>query len=71
MLEGLRGRAALDGFRGMPGVSIPALAEIVARLGEFAADHADAIEEIDINPLICDGERILAVDALIVRRDRG
>ena len=32
----------------------------------FAADHRDVIAELDINPLICAGDQITAVDALIV-----
>ena len=31
-------------------------------------DHRDAIAELDVNPLICAGDRITAVDALIVPR---
>ncbi len=67
MLHRLKGRAALEGFRGSAPVDIAALAEIVARASEFIADHADEVAELDINPLICDGARILAVDALIVK----
>jgi len=43
-----------------------ALAEIICRVSEFAADQADLIAELDVNPLICNGTRIIAVDALIV-----
>ncbi len=67
MLDRLKGRAALHGFRGSPPVDIAALAGIIARASEFIADHAGEVAEIDINPLICDGARILAVDALIVK----
>jgi len=41
---------------------------VVARLSEFAADQQERIAELDVNPLICSGGRITAVDALIVRR---
>jgi acetyltransferase len=36
----------------------------------FAADHAEAIEEIDLNPVIVHaaGEGLTIVDALIVKR---
>jgi acetyl-CoA synthetase len=67
-LRKLRGASLLDGFRGMPAVSLAALADVLARLSEFAADHAETIAEVDVNPLICAAERIVAVDALIVRR---
>lgn len=66
LLDQLKFRAALDGFRGTPPVDRAALADIVARASVFIADHAARIAEIDINPLICTGARILAVDALIV-----
>ncbi|WP_226577541.1 acetate--CoA ligase family protein [Acuticoccus sediminis] len=66
MLGRLRGRAILEGFRDLPAVDVERLADIVARVSEFAADHAGAIAELDVNPLICRGTDIIAVDALIV-----
>ena len=44
------------------------LAEVICRVAAFAADHRDTVAELDVNPLICAGDRITAVDALIVRR---
>ena len=44
------------------------LADIVVRLSEFVADQRELIAELDVNPLICNGSRILAVDALIIRK---
>ena len=67
MLHGLKGSAMLRGFRGMAPVDIVALADLVGRVSEFIADHAGAVAEIDVNPLICAGPRILAVDALIYK----
>jgi len=39
-------------------------------LSRFAADHADLIEEIDLNPVIVypQGRGLSVVDALIVKR---
>jgi acyl-CoA synthetase (NDP forming) len=68
MLHGLKARRALEGFRGMEPVDLPRLAEVIARISEFAADQHDRIAELDVNPLICAGSRIIAVDALIVRQ---
>ena len=42
--------------------------DIIRRVSELAADEREQIAEIDVNPLICAGERQVAVDALIVRR---
>ena len=66
-LRGLKGRALLEGFRGAPAVGVDALADVICRLSELAADQSDRIAELDVNPLICAGDRIVAVDALIVR----
>jgi len=68
LLGQLRGATLFRGFRGMPPVNLDLLAEIVARLSEFAADQADLLEEFDVNPLICAGDQVVAVDALMVRR---
>jgi len=64
----LKGQAALTGFRGSEPVDLAALSGIVARLSELADDQKERITELDVNPLICSGGRITAVDALIVRR---
>jgi acyl-CoA synthetase (NDP forming) len=68
MLERLKGYRLLTGFRGSRSVDLDALAGVVARISELAADLAGEIAEMDVNPLRCDGARIVAVDALISKR---
>jgi hypothetical protein len=68
MLERLQGAALLHGFRGSEPVDIEKLCDVIGRLSEFAADTQDLIAELDVNPLICAGSRIVAVDALLIRR---
>jgi acyl-CoA synthetase (NDP forming) len=68
MLDRLKAVSLLRGFRGSPPVDLDALADIIGRVSEFIADHIDAVSELDLNPLICIGKRLVAVDALIVRR---
>lgn len=68
MLAQLKGQRALDGFRGAAPVDRRQLAEVIARISEFAADQRDRIAELDVNPLICAGERIVAVDALVAQQ---
>jgi acyl-CoA synthetase (NDP forming) len=65
MLTRLKGAALLTGFRGSQPLDVDRLAEVICRLSEFAADQADSIAELDVNPLICSSDRIVAVDALI------
>jgi acetate---CoA ligase (ADP-forming) len=69
LLGELRGAALLDGLRGAPPADRPALAELIAALSRFAADHADGIDEIDLNPVIVhpQGQGLTVVDALIVK----
>ncbi len=66
MLRSLKGIKLLEGFRGMEAVNIDRLAGIISQVSRFAADHRNQVAELDINPLICAGNRIIAVDALIV-----
>jgi acetyltransferase len=70
LIRRLRGAALLDAHRGQPAADIPALAELVVRLSQFAADHADTIKEIDLNPILVHpaGQGATVVDALIVKR---
>ncbi len=67
MIDKLKGSVLLKGFRKMPKVDLDKLADIIVRVSEFAADQRDRITELDINPLICGADRIVAVDALIAR----
>jgi acyl-CoA synthetase (NDP forming) len=67
LLDGLKLRRLLDGYRGSRPVDMDRLAEIVARFSVLAAELGGLIAEIDVNPLIAT-EEILALDALIVAK---
>ena len=67
MIDRLKGRKLLDGFRGSVPVDVDRLAALVCRVSAFIADHREQVSEIDINPVICSAGRLVAVDALIVR----
>ena len=71
MLERLRHAAILEGARDLPAVDRVALAETVVRVSEFLADHSESVAELDINPVICRGSDITAVDALIIAHRTG
>jgi acyl-CoA synthetase (NDP forming) len=66
MIDEIQGRAMLDGVRGAPPSDVNALAEALSRLSVFAAENADRVETIDVNPFIVLPEGAVAVDALIV-----
>ena len=52
----------LQGYRGQPPAKIEAVAEMLIRLGQLAADHPE-VRELDINPLLADAVGIIALDA--------
>jgi acyl-CoA synthetase (NDP forming) len=68
MLESLKGFKLLQGYRGAPAADLDAVCEAIVRISEFAADHADQIEEVDVNPLLARSDGAIALDALIVMR---
>jgi acetyltransferase len=70
MLDEIKGSKMLDGYRGQAGADRAALAQAIARLSGLAVKfHAD-IEELDINPLVVKGDRVLALDALITLKQK-
>ncbi|MCW5633465.1 MAG: acetate--CoA ligase family protein [Rubrivivax sp.] len=70
MIAEVKGRVLLAGVRGQPAADEEALAQAITALSVYAAAHAEAIESIDINPLVVlpKGRGVLALDALIVPR---
>lgn len=72
MVFDLKGRAVLEGTRGRGPYDLPALFTALARLSQFAAAYADAIESVDVNPFLVrpEGKGAIALDALIVPRQR-
>jgi acyl-CoA synthetase (NDP forming) len=71
LLRELRAFRLLDGYRGLPKADLVLLCDIVCRASEFIADQSELVGEFDLNPLICNGNSITAVDALIVRKATG
>jgi acetate---CoA ligase (ADP-forming) len=70
LLDGLQVRRLLDGVRGAPSADIDSVARVVVRLSELALDLGDALEALDLNPLIAAPQGCMAVDALVVPRPR-
>lgn len=70
LIRSLKGAKLLEGVRGEPPADLEALADLMVKLSRFAADAADRIEEIDLNPVLVHaaGEGVSVVDALIVGR---
>jgi acyl-CoA synthetase (NDP forming) len=66
MIGEIKSAPLLTGYRGQPALAVEALADAISRISWLAADHAERIAEIDVNPLFVDRKRAVAADALIV-----
>jgi len=69
LLGSLRGHAVLTGGRGSQPVDLKAVARMARRLSEFALAAGPALVVAELNPVLCAGERVEALDALIITRD--
>ena len=67
-LRRLRIAPVLAGSRGQPAADLGAIADAIAGLSHLACDLGDALEALDINPLICAPAGPVAVDALLIPR---
>jgi succinyl-CoA synthetase beta subunit len=61
----IRGRKILGPIRGMPPADVEALAGILVTLGRIGLEQ-DRIKEIDVNPVILNQGKPVAVDALVI-----
>jgi hypothetical protein len=66
LINCLRGRPLLDGFRGGPPADVDGLARIVSVVSRGLV--GSGIQEVEINPLVWAGTEWVAVDWLVVPR---
>jgi acyl-CoA synthetase (NDP forming) len=71
MLGELRGCRILDGYRGGTRCDRQAIAEVVAAIGDAAMALGPDLAALEINPLLVDGSRVEALDALVLFQDSG
>ncbi len=65
MIEQTRIYEALKGVRGMPAVDMAALETLLVNFSRLIVEQP-WIKEIDINPLLASGDRLIALDARVV-----
>lgn len=65
MLGDIRAHKLLDSVRGKPAADRAALAGILCALSRLGLERPE-VAEVDINPILLDGARPVAVDALVV-----
>jgi len=65
MIREIKSHKILDAFRGQPPVDVDVLCHALVSIGEIGMKF-DQVKEIDVNPLIINGDQPVAVDALVV-----
>ncbi|MGD0114640.1 MAG: acetate--CoA ligase family protein [Dehalococcoidia bacterium] len=65
MVQEIKGRPLLDGYRGQEPADVAALEKLLLRLSEFVEAHPE-IAELDLNPIFAYKDGAVAVDARII-----
>jgi acetate---CoA ligase (ADP-forming) subunit beta len=66
MLNSLKARVLLEGYRGRPVLSRATLIGLVRRFSDLAMEFGDEVASIDLNPVICSETRTVVADARIM-----
>jgi hypothetical protein len=70
MISEVKGLALVRGYRGLPRGDIAALARAVAAMSRLALIEAQAVVEAEINPLMVCAEGVVAVDGLVILKEK-
>src|ERR687885_679416 len=70
MIENLKGKQILKGFRGSDRVNIDVLSNALVNIGKLGIDMAPYYESIDFNPVIIYPNDYCVVDAKIILREK-
>ena len=69
MIDSLKGRNILRGYRGSEPVNIEALTDLLIRFSALVIDLESHIQSIDLNPVLCSRDRCIIADARIILND--
>ncbi len=69
MLGELRGLPLLTGARGQAAADLAALARVIAAIGDAAWSLGSSLRSLEVNPLWVSGDRIEALDLLVVTEE--
>jgi acyl-CoA synthetase (NDP forming) len=70
LLDNLRIRPLLDGWRGSPAVDVEALVDVIVGFATLAIELGDVFDAVEANPVIVSQSGIIAVDALVIEHTR-
>lgn len=66
MVREVKGFKLLEGTRGQKPANVRGLVDVIMKVQRLALDHADVLDELDINPLVVEPKRVVALDALAI-----
>lgn len=66
MVREVKGFKLLEGARGQKPANVHGLVDVIMKVQKLALDHAEVLDELDINPLIVGPKRVVALDALAI-----
>ncbi len=66
LLDGLRIRPLLDGWRGSPAVDVDGLVDVIVGFSDMATELSDVLDAVEANPVIVSPSGIIAVDGLVL-----
>jgi acyl-CoA synthetase (NDP forming) len=66
MIDELKAKRIIEGFRGNKPVNIEKLSEILVKFSELTIEFENKIESIDLNPVMCNERKCVIADARII-----
>jgi hypothetical protein len=66
MVESLKAKELILGYRGQDGVNMGALTELIVNFSKLVMELESNIESVDLNPVICTKEKCIIADARII-----
>ncbi len=66
MIQSLKGRPLLEGYRGMKPIHMQSLTGLLLKFSGLVMDLYPRIESIDLNPVLCSETRTIVADARIM-----
>ncbi len=68
MLQEIKGKKMLAGFRGQPAIHEETLVDTILQVSQLAYALKDEVAEMDINPIVLYPDGLKVVDALIIKK---
>lgn len=66
MMESLKAKKIISGYRGKAGVNVEALTRLLVNFSLFVMELENEFESVDLNPVICTRDRCVIADARII-----